>query len=137
MTLQNLVGLSLDLVEPSQSQAARLLAAAERNLVDAKIDNLSNENRFDVAYKAAMQLAVRTLTSRPGHHQTAIQALPQTVGLPIDQMIVLDTLRKQRNLVDYSGDLVPESAARECLTSATRLMHHVKHWIEINKPELL
>jgi len=43
-------------------------------LLDARLDALSQENRFDAAYKAIMQLAMlalhangfRTLTSRPG-----------------------------------------------------------------------
>ncbi|WP_244100017.1 hypothetical protein [Burkholderia ambifaria] len=74
MTLQNLLGVSLDAVRPDRDQATRLLAAAERNLADAQLAGLSNENRFDAAYKAIMQLAMlalhangfRTLTSRPG-----------------------------------------------------------------------
>ncbi|WP_241021077.1 DNA-binding protein [Burkholderia sp. Ac-20344] len=113
MTLQNLLGISLDAVQPDREQATRLLSAAERNLADAQLAGLSNENRFDAAYKAIMQLAMlalhangfRTLTSRPGHHQTAIQTLPRTIGLPVERMIVLDALRKQRNLSDYSGDV--------------------------------
>jgi hypothetical protein len=44
-------------------------------------------------------------TSKPGHHQTAIQTLPLTVGLPQAKVVVLDALRKQRNLSDYSDDL--------------------------------
>ena len=35
----------------------------------------------------------RPLTSRPGHHQTAVQTLPQTTSLPTNQMVVLDGLR--------------------------------------------
>ena len=60
----------------------------------------------------------RTLTSKPGHHQTAIQTLPKTVGVTAEQVIILDALRKQRNVADYSGDLVPESAVRACIESA-------------------
>jgi len=145
MTLQNLLGVSLDAIRPDREQATRLLAAAERNLADAQIAALSNENRFDAAYKAIMQLAMlalhangfRTLTSRPGYHQTAIQTLPQTIGLPVERMIVLDALRKQRNLSDYSGDVVQASAVRECFDSATALLIDVKAWIDGNKPELL
>ena len=67
-----------------------LIAAAERNIADAQFQALSSENRFDAAYKAIMQMAMvalnakgyRTLKSKPGHHQTAIQTLPLTVGLP-------------------------------------------------------
>ncbi|CAG2158052.1 DNA-binding protein [Cupriavidus numazuensis] len=144
MTLENLLGISLDAIRPDREQIARLLAGAERNLSDAGIEALSNENRFDAAYKAIMQAALaalhangyRTLTSRPGHHQTTLQSLTKTIGWPADRMIVLDALRKQRNLSDYSGDLVPASAVRECITSATALIADVKAWLHTNKPQL-
>jgi hypothetical protein len=144
MTLQNLLGVSLDAIAPDKALVAKLLAAAERNISDAQLDALSTENRFDAAYKAILQLATvalhangyRTLTSRPGHHQTAIQTLPLTVGLPQAKVIVLDALRKQRNLSDYSGDLVPISAATECLLSAKDLLAHVRAWLKTHKPEL-
>ena len=145
MTLQNLLGVSLDAIAPERSQVARMLAAAERNMADTRIAGLSAETRFDVAYKAIMQLAMlalyangyRTLTSRPGHHQTAIQALILTVALPPEQVRVLDALRKQRNLADYSGDLVPDSAVNECVSSATALQTHVRAWLRSNKQDLI
>jgi hypothetical protein len=59
------------------------------------------------------------------------------VALPTNKVIVLDALRKQRNLSDYSGDLVPESAAAECLSSARELLRHVRAWLHANRPELL
>jgi hypothetical protein len=76
----------------------------------------------------------RTLTSKPGHHRTAIQTLPLTVGLPQAKVIVLDALRKQRNLSDYSGDGVPDSAAVECLASARELLAWVQTWLKANRP---
>ena len=129
MTLDNLVGISLDKITPDPVTVMRLLAAAERNLQDANITNLSNENRFDTAYKAIMQMAnaalqargYRTLTSKPGHHQTMLQSLPKTLGIEFDQLIVLDALRKQRNIADYSGDLVTDSAVKECISQAQSL----------------
>ena len=71
MTLQNLLGVSLDTVTPERSQVARMLAAAERNLAD------------------------------------------------------------------YSGDLMPDSAVNECITSATALQTHVRAWLHSNKPDLV
>lgn len=83
MSLQNLLGISLDTVTPDRAHVARLLAAAARDILDARLDGPSAENRFDAAYKAIMQLAMlalcakgyRTLTSKPGRHQTARQLL--------------------------------------------------------------
>ena len=145
MTLKNLLGISLDAVAPDRGLIAKLLAAARRNVADARLPGLSAENRFDAAYKAIMQAAMvalnangyRTLTSRPGHHQTAIQTLPLTVGLPQPKVILLDALRKQRNLSDYSGDLIPDSAANVCLVSAQALLEHVQSWLQQNRPDLL
>lgn len=145
MTLTNLLGISLDTVVADRAQVARLLAAAQRNIFDAQLQGLSNENRFDAAYKAIMQIAMaalnangyRTLTSKPGHHQTALQTLPLTVGLAQSKVIVLDALRKQRNLADYSGDLVPESAVAECLACAKELLAHLRTWLAANKPGLM
>lgn len=145
MTLKNLLGISLDAVPPDKRLIAKLLAAAQRNIADAQLVGLSPENRFDAAYKAIMQLAMaalnangyRTLTSKPGHHQTAIQTLTHSVGLPPTKVIVLDALRKQRNLSDYSGDLVADAAAAECLTSAQELFADVRAWLQSNRPDLL
>lgn len=43
----------------------------------------------------------------------------------------------QRNLADYSGDLVPESAVAECLACAKELLAHLRTWLAANKPGLM
>jgi hypothetical protein len=144
MSLQNLVGRSLEPVAPDPAAIGRLLAAAERNLADARLTGLSAETRFDASYKAIMQCAMaalqangyRTLTSQPGHHQTALQTLPLTIGLPTERLIVLDALRKQRNLADYQGDSVPAQTAAECFGQAQQLLADVKAWLAAHKPKL-
>ncbi|MEK6246455.1 MAG: DNA-binding protein [Pseudomonadota bacterium] len=144
MSLENLLGRSLERVEPERAGIARMLAAAARNLADAQLAGLSAENRFDAAYKAIMQSAMaalranryRTLTSQPGHHQTALQTLPLTIGLANDRMILLDALRKQRNLADYEGEPVTAQTVTECLAQAKRLVADVRTWIATNKPGL-
>jgi len=118
MSLDNLLGISLERVEADAAAIQRLLSAAQRNIADAHVTQISAENRFDAAYKAIMQLAnaalqangYRTLTSKPGHHMRMIQTLPKTIGLDQATVTVLDALRKQRNVADYSGDVVP----RQC-----------------------
>ena len=57
MSLDNLVGISLDKVGADASVIKRLLASAERNIADSHVMEISSENRFDAAYKAIMQLA--------------------------------------------------------------------------------
>ena len=146
MTLENLQAIHrLQAFEPTPGGVLRLLASAERNLVDARLSELSNDNRFDAAYKTIMQCAMiglwakgfRTATSQPGHHQTALQTLPKTLGMTADTVIVLDALRRQRNLNDSEGDPVTDAAVRECLTQAEALLAHTRQWLQDHRPDLL
>lgn len=145
MTLENLLAIhKLVAHKPSRDSIAKLLAAAARNITDAKVTNISGENRFDAAYKAIMQCAMaalwangyRTSTSQPGHHQTAIQVLPKTIGLDSDTVIVLDALRKQRNLSDYEGDPISDGAVDACIENAIQLYNRVTDWIRTNRADL-
>ena len=54
MTLDNLIGLGLEAIRPDAGEIRKLLSAATRNRHDASITLLSNETRFDTAYKAVM-----------------------------------------------------------------------------------
>jgi hypothetical protein len=143
--LKKLVGISLQEITPDSAMISRLLAAAVRNLSDASVIEISRENRFDAAYKSVLQSAsaalqasgYRTLTSKPGHHQTTLQLLTKTAGVDRETVIVLDALRRQRNVVDYSGDLVPQSAVSECVAQAEYLIKQVHHWIATHHPDLL
>lgn len=145
MTLKNLVGASLDIVAPSKETVQKLLAAAARHIADAKVKAISAETRFGSAYTAIRMLAdvglhahgFRTLTSKPGHHQTAIQTLPTTLGVEARVMVRLDHLRKQRNVTEYSGDLIPESAVAECLAQAESLHAAALAWLQANKKDLV
>lgn len=136
MSLENLVKIGqLEQIAPDAQDINRLLEAAKRSLNDAQLPGLSAEGRFDMAYKAIMQSAnaalqasgFRTLTSKPGHHQTMIQTLPLTVGLDKNTTIQLDALRKQRNVIDYSGDLVSDTMANEAIQHATALIARVQY----------
>lgn len=146
MTLDNLLAIhKLVKQAPDKVGIGRLLGAADRNLADAKLQALSTDNRFDAAYKSIMQCAMvalwakgyRTSTSQPGHHQTAIQTLPKTLGVPAQTVIVLDALRKQRNASDYEGDPVSGKALDSCLQEAERLRAMLQQWLESEYPELV
>lgn len=145
MTLENLLGVSLQAIEPDRASINRLLEAATRSLADARLADMSSEGRFDMAYKYVMQLAnaalqangFRTLTSKPGHHQTMIQTLPRTIGLDRPVMIVLDSLRKQRNVSDYEGDPVSASLANEAVVQAQSLFAVTVTWLQQNKAHLV
>lgn len=146
MSLANLLKINkLQVHSPTRDAVLRLLEAANRNLADAHIAEISAENRFDAAYKCIMQCSMlalwvngyRTSTSQPGHHQTAIQTLPTTIGLEQATVIVLDALRKQRNVSDYEGDPVSDQAVIECIKQAEQLYRNINAWINKNRADLV
>ncbi|MDN0075120.1 DNA-binding protein [Crenobacter sp. SG2303] len=129
---------------PDQVGIAKRLHAAARNLTDARLAALSDDHRFDAADKTLMQCAMaarwahgyRTATSQPGHHQTAIQTLPNTMGIPAPTVIVLDALRQQCNVNDDEGDPVSDAALASCLDEAAKLMAPTRHWLATEHPGL-
>lgn len=146
MTLANLLKIGrLKAHQPTAAEIRRLLDAARRNIEDAGVDTISDETRFDAAYKAIMQLALaamlangyRPSTSEPGHHQTLIQSLTLTVGLPQDGWIVIDALRRKRNAADYLGDGVEPGALAECRRQAAALELSVVSWLTREHSALL
>jgi hypothetical protein len=134
MTSTNLANLAkigqLEPVPFSKDLVQRMLATAQQRLRDAAFTQNSNETRFDCAYTAIRALAdiglhlhgCRTSTSKPGHHQTAIQCLAHTLGSAEPTVRILDSLRKQRNVTDYDGELVTQAALAECLNQAQAIL---------------
>lgn len=146
MRLDNLVKtrqLERHATDPAEVQ--RLFAAALRNLADAQFAEISDETRFDAAYEAIMQCAMvglmangyRPSRSTPGHHQTMIQTLSTTLGVPREAWLVMDALRRKRNINDYSGDLIGPESMHECIRQATTLIETTRQWLRANKPEML
>jgi HEPN domain-containing protein len=146
MSLENLVTIHrLVTHTPTKESTAKLLQAALRNLADAKVKSISNENRFDAAYKAVIQAAMaalwangyRTATNEPGHHITAIQTLLKTIGLDTETMILLNALRKQRNMSDYAGDSISDGTLAECIAQAEGVYNMVLEWIKTHRGDLI
>jgi hypothetical protein len=145
MSLENLVRIKqLQKHTAHPGEVARLLAAAGRSLADAGHEGLSDASRFDLAYKAIMQCALvgllangyRPSTTTPGHHQTMIQSLGQTLGVDDKVWIVLDALRVKRNQSDYSGDLIEPGAVQSCIQHAHALLAQTKAWLRRHRPDL-
>ena len=126
------------------NEIARLLAAAQRSLADARSGAISAETRFDAAYKAITQLGLAALmahgyrpdTNRPGHHMTIIQSLTLTLGVAGSRMAALDTLRRKRNLADYTGEDIDDASVVECIEQAQRLGEDAHAWLRKHRPQL-
>ncbi len=146
MSLQNLLKIGqLKAHPPDAGEIRRLLVAAARNLADARVTTISPETRFDAAYKAVMQAALAALmahgyrpdTNRPGHHATVVQGLTLTVALAPARVTVLDTLRRKRNLSDYTGEDIDDSSVEQCIAEADQLLQDVTAWLKVHKPHLI
>jgi len=146
VSLQNLLKIGqLKEHPPDSAEVRRLLAAAGRNLADARVTTISPETRFDAAYRAVMQAAMAALmahgyrpdTNRPGHHATVVQGLTLTIGLAPARVTVLDTLRRKRNLSDYTGEDIDDSSAEHCIAEANRLLQDVTGWLKAHRPQLI
>jgi hypothetical protein len=146
MSLENLLRIKqLQEHTPTPEQIQQLLAAAQRNRADSGNVTISEETRFDAAYKCVMQCALiglmahgyRPSTTLPGHHVTMIQSLGLTLGVPPTTWAVLDQLRKKRNANDYSGDLIEPAAVQACIAQADALLQATKNWLAAKRPDLL
>ncbi len=145
MSLDNLLKIGrIQRHDATPGEITRLILAARRSLDDARLKSISPEGRFDLAYKSVMQCAhaalmangYRPSTSEPGHHATVIQALPITVGLSGERMMILDKLRKKRNLNDYFGQDVGEEEVAACIRSAEALAKTLGQWLRAHRPDL-
>ena len=145
MSLKNLLKIGqLKEHPPDAREIQKLLLAAERNLADARVTSISLETRFDAAYKVIMQSALAALmacgyrpdTNRPGHHMTVIQSLPVTVGLSGARITVLDTLRRKRNLLDYTGEDMDDGSMENCIVEADQLLNDVKIWLKAERSDM-
>ena len=135
VSLSNLLAIGQLKEHPADAgEIARLLLAAERGVADARVQSISAETRFDAAYRSIMQTGLAALmahgyrpdTNRPGHHATIIQALTLTLGIDTRRVAVLDTLRRKRNLVDYTGEDIDEGSVAACIEAAAQLLHEAK-----------
>jgi len=135
MSLENLLKIGQLKVHPIDAEEiARLLTAAERGLSDARKTNISAETRYDAAYRAITQVGLASLmangyrpdTNKPGHHVTIIQTLALTLGVEGPRVTVLDTLRRKRNLADYTGEDIDDASVTACIEQAERLLQEAR-----------
>lgn len=146
MSLDNLVKTGqLKTLMPAPEDIQRLLRSIESAIADSRITTISAEGRFDCAYRAIMQFALLALwasgfrpsTNVPGHQQTMIQALPLTMRVSSDVVIVLDALRRKRNLTDYIGESIDSESLNACVEHAAALASHTDIWLKQYHAKLL
>jgi len=134
MTLEHLHNLvkarQLKPEPPDQVEFVNLVSAAKRYLQDARVEGLSEQGRFSLAYSAAHALALAALRwhgYRSDSRYLVFQCLQHTVGLASAKWRVLDTCHKQRNLAEYEGHLeVTPQLLQELLGITGELLQKVE-----------
>ena len=129
--LQNLVKTRQIKAEPpDQAEFNNLLIIARRHLQDARVEGLSVQGQFSMAYHAAHAMTLAALRwhgYRSDSRYLVFQCLQHTVGFEAVKWRVLDTCHKQRNLAEYEGHLdVPPQLLRELLEISGELLHKVE-----------
>jgi hypothetical protein len=128
----------------SKQEVDDLRGAVDRNLRDAAIAQLSTDNRFGLAYEAALLLAKIAIACAgyrvkgQGAHQTTFAALPLAVGPELAAAAAyLDRCRRKRNEISYDcAGLVSETEAAEIFSQTQALQRAVERWIATAHPAL-
>lgn len=144
--LENLVHKTGQLLEePTDSEEIRmLLVKIDERISDAARRVVSNDSTFDIAYEGVLQMALVALRAhglrvrtKDGHHTIAIQALTTTIGLPNDDMVVLDAFRRNRARNLYGTRQPSDAEVTGLIESAQKLRRALQVWLETNRPDLI
>jgi hypothetical protein len=130
--------------ETAPDEIGNLLEIAERDIAQSQTPGLGPEWRFDIAYNAALQLAVASLAAsgfradRQNKHQRSIECLAFTVGLEKRDVGLLDLCRRKRHTAVYEQvGAVSDQEASEMIALSQRLRRLVKDWLRREHPDLL
>jgi hypothetical protein len=58
------------------------------------------------------------------------------MGIEPERLVLLDTLRRKRNLSDYDGEPVSEAMLATSLAEAHSLLEHTRRWLREQHPAL-
>lgn len=126
----------------SATEIADLLKIVERDINDTKLERLSPDRRFAIAYNAALQLATILLHCKgyravgAGHHFTVFQAMKQILGKEYDELAdYFDSCRSKRNITDYdrAGE-ISETEVKELIDETLKFKAFVIDWVKKNYP---
>lgn len=129
--------------DASPREIAELLELVDRDLADATVDALSADWRLSIAHNAILQLAICALAAegyRPDRqraHERAILSLQWTIGLDHETVMVLDAVRRKRNLSSYErAGRATDTEASEVLRIGQELRTRVRSWLLAEHPDL-
>jgi hypothetical protein len=117
-------------VEPGDRQEFDgLLRSASARLADARIESLSIESRFDLAYNASHALALAALRwhgYRSESRYLVFQTLQHTAGLGPEVWRVLSLCHDRRNRAEYQGHVdIDEQLVADLINASGILLEKV------------
>jgi len=115
-----------------------------RNLKDAALAGLSADNKFGLAYEAALILAKMAVACAgyrvkgSAHHRTTFEALPLAMGRAAQANAdFFEQCRRSRNLISYDvAGIITASQAATVYAEATAFEQAVEVWIAALHPAL-
>lgn len=132
--------------EAMLAEIAQLMTLVDRDLGDSGKD-LSADNRFEMAYRAALQLCTIALRAEgyavksgtKGHHNVVLSTLVLTLGESQRQTyLFLSTCSSQRSHIVYdAAGTVMDRDADELRSAAEKLRADVVAWLHERHPKLL
>jgi len=136
--LDNLVKIkTLKIEPPDQDEFNSMVNSANRCLKDAKIDGLSDEDKFSCVYTAAHLLSLATLRwhgYRSSNRFQVFQCLVHTVGFDKAKCRVLTKCHDQRNIAEYQGSLeITPQLLKEFISITKELLKLVKAMGPVNQ----
>jgi hypothetical protein len=128
----------------SPAEISDLLAIADRDLVDCRVQGLSAEWKLNIAYNAALQASTAALAacgyraSREAHHYRVIQSLTFTIGADLSLVRRFDAFRRKRNVGGYERvGMVSDQEATEMMTLAEQLRREVRDRLKSHHGDLV
>lgn len=127
-----------------RDEIAELLAIADRDLADCRVEGLSPDWRLNIAYNAALQASTAALAAcgyraaREAHHYRVIQSLALTIRADARLVRRFDSFRKKRNVGGYErAGTVSDQEADEMIELAEQIRQEVRVWLVAHHLEFL
>ena len=130
--------------QTNKNEIAQLFAVFEREIADARVEDVSAEGRFESAYTAGRTMAQAALAASgyravgEGNHIRTIRSLEFTLELDADTINKFDQFRRKRNISVYERiGMVSEQEVTEMFELAKELLKLVTEWLSKNHPALI
>ena len=128
----------------SKKEIKDLYLLVDRDIKDAKIEELSVDRRFATAYNAALQLSTVILYCTGyrahgfGHHYTVLEAAKGIMGKKYYTLFdYFDSCRAKRNRTDYDyAGSISRAEAEELIREVEKFLQTVKDWVKSNYSKL-